>query len=85
MMTKILRSTFLLIALLGVCAKALAIGQATQLVVTQVPVLPTNNGAVFSTQPVVTLKDASNLVVTTDSTTVVTMTVGRNAQTVGTA
>lgn len=82
-MSKILHSFLLTAALLLALADARA--QATNLFVSQVPVAPASNGSVFSTQPKVTLRDGANATVTTDSTTVVTMTVSRNATVVGTA
>jgi hypothetical protein len=82
-MSKILRTFLLTTALLLALADARA--QATNLLVSQVPVAPGSNGSAFSTQPKVTLRDGANATVTTDSTTVVTMTVSRNATVVGTA
>ena len=82
-MSKILHSFLLTAALLLALADARA--QATNLLVSQVPVAPGSNGSAFSTQPKVTLRDGANATVTTDSTTVVTMTVSRNATVVGTA
>ena len=61
-MSKILHSFLLTAALLLALADARA--QATNLLVSQVPVAPGSNGSAFSTQPKVTLRDGANATVT---------------------
>ncbi len=62
----------------------LTAGAATQLLVTTAAAGATN-GVAFSTQPVVGIQDAAGNLVTTDNSSVVTMTVSAGAAVVGTA